>query len=238
MTQHTVTGFDDELRTLSQILVAMGGKAEESLADSVHALARQDHSLAEHVIARDDAIDDAEREIEEKAVLTLAKRQPVAGDLREVMAAIRISSDLERIGDLAKNIAKRVLVLNQTMLPQSVMLGLENMSEKALLQLKDVLDSYTRREVDVALDVWARDQEIDAMYNSVFRELLTYMIEDPRLITGCTHLLFVAKNIERIGDHSTNIAETVHYLVTGEPLSDDRPKHDTLTDPVVADEAV
>ena len=228
MTQHTVKVFDEELRTLSQLIAVMGGKVEKALTDAIHALVRNDSSLAEFVISTDEAIDKAERDIEEAGILTLAKRQPMAGDLREIVSAIKVSSDLERIGDLAKNIAKRVLVISPPAIPHTTVLGLENMSERALLQLKDVLDAYARRDIDLALDVWTRDQEIDSMYNSVFRELLTYMIEDPRMITGCTHLLFIAKNVERIGDHSTNIAENVHYLVTGDAISDERPKRDTL----------
>ena len=150
----------------------------------------------------------------------------MALDLREIMAAIKISTDLERIGDLSKNIAKRVLALGREVHPKRLIRGVEHMSRLSQEQLKRVLDSYSQRDGDTALDVWHRDGEIDAMYTSLFRELLTYMMEDPRNITSCTHLLFAAKNIERIGDHATNIAETVYYLVHGEPLTDERPKAD------------
>lgn len=227
--KHTVTIFEDELRSLSQSIATMGGMAERNLSDSIQALVRSDRKLAQAVIDTDKEIDVQEHLIEESAVLMIAKRQPMARDLREIMAAIRISGDLERIGDLSKNTAKRVIAITPMAMPQSLILGLESMSERALLQLKDVLDAYGRRDTDLAVQVWNRDQEIDAMYTSVFRELLTYMIEDPRLITGCTHLLFGAKNIERIGDHATNIAETIHYFVSGESLGDDRPKGDGST---------
>lgn len=226
MTKHTVSVFEDELRALAQMIATMGGLGEKALSDSILALGRNDAALAGTVIEGDRRIDAMEREIEEAAVLMLAKRAPVAGDLREVISAIRIASDLERIGDLTKNIAKRVISINPSGIPNNLILGLENMSERAQLQLKNVLDAYSRRDVDMALEVWARDREIDAMYTSIFRELLTYMIEDPRLITSCTHLLFGAKNIERIGDHATNVAETVHYLVTGQMPEDERPKSD------------
>lgn len=227
MMQHTVTAFDDDLADLSQRIAMMGGLAERSLGDAISALSRNDSALAERVISGDREIDRLERELEENAILTLARRQPVARDLREVMAAIKISADLERIGDLAKNIAKRALVIDTRSLAKSVIYGLEHMSETTLKQLHDVLDSYGNHNTELALEVWERDAEIDAMYTSIFRELLTYMFEDPRSITSSTHLLFAAKNIERIGDHATNIAETIHFLVTGESLNDERPKGDT-----------
>jgi phosphate transport system protein len=229
MTEHTSTIFDQELRALSQKIATMGGLAERSLSDSIAALIRRDKELAQSVIDNDQRVDTLEKEVEELAILTIAKRAPVARDLRAVIAAIRISGDLERIGDLTKNIAKRVLAVEGVGVPQSVVLGLEHMSETALVQLKDVLDAYVRQNNDLALEVWRRDDEIDSMYTSLFRELLTYMIEDPRYITPCTHLLFGAKNIERIGDHATNVAETVHYLVTGQTLRDDRPKRDATS---------
>jgi phosphate transport system protein len=156
----------------------------------------------------------------------IARRQPMARDLREIIAAIRISTDLERVGDLAKNIAKRVVALQGQIQPKKLVHGVEHIAELSLAQLKNVIDAYSVRDLDVAHQVWARDDEIDALYTSLFRELLTYMMEDPRNITFCTHLLFCAKNIERIGDHATNIAETVHYLITGTTLVDERPKRD------------
>jgi phosphate transport system protein len=184
-------------------------------------------------VEADKAIDALEREVEEQCITMIARRQPMALDLRQIMAAIRISSDLERIGDLGKNIAKRAQAVATEQHPKALMLGLKHMGELALQQLKDVLDAYIERDADKALRVWYRDEEVDAMYNSLFRELLTYMMEDPRNIGLCTHLLFGAKNIERIGDHATNIAETVYYLVHGTSLSDERPKGDvTSTTPV------
>jgi len=172
-------------------------------------------------------LDDLELLIEENAIELIALRQPMALDLREAMTAIKIASDLERIGDLAKNISKRSLVIFQDYeTPNRLVQGLSRMGKLALGQLKLVLDAYTNRDVDMANRVWVSDEEIDEMYNSVFRELLTYMMEDPRTIGMCTHLLFVAKNIERIGDHATNIAETVGYLVTGDRMVGERPKGD------------
>src|SRR3712207_6070783 len=162
-----------------------------------------------------------------------ARRQPLAVDLRETISAIRVSGDVERIGDLAKNIAKRVLAIASQFQPQKIVIGVQHMSDLVMGQLKDVLDAYTTQDVEAALDVWRRDGAIDALYTSLFRELLTYMMEDPRNISFCTHLLFCAKNIERIGDHTTNIAETVHYLVTGETLAIDRPKNDRSIDATV-----
>ncbi|MEM6666765.1 MAG: phosphate signaling complex protein PhoU [Pseudomonadota bacterium] len=226
MNEHSSSVFAEELRDLSQKIAIMGGLAERSLANSIQALLRNDKELAHQVIENDADIDSSERLIEELSILVIAKRQPVARDLREVLAGIRISADLERVGDLAKNIAKRVLVINPSAVPQSVVLGLEHMSETALVQLKNVLDAHAQRDLDLAVDVWSRDDEVDSMYTSIFRELLTYMIEDPRLITPCTHLLFGAKNIERIGDHATNIAETIHYLISAKPLKAARPKKD------------
>lgn len=227
MMKHTVSAFEDDLSALSQKIAAMGGLAEQALGNAIQALTRTDLELAKAVIDGDQAIDDMERDIEETAILILARRQPMATDLREVISTLRVASDLERIGDLAKNIAKRVVSIDEKTMKFSLVMGLETMTERAQLQLKNVLDAYGRRDVELALDVWTRDREIDAMYTSLFRELLTYMIEDPRLITSATHLLFGAKNIERIGDHATNIAETIHYVVTGTTLDENRPKSDT-----------
>ncbi len=179
------------------------------------------------MIALDPRLDELQRRIEESALLLLMRRQPVANDLREVMASIRIANDVERIGDLAKNIAKRSLKVQGQMQAARAMTGVEALSRLAQSQLKDVLDAYAEANEGKAVDVWSRDGQIDALENSLFRELLTYMMEDPRSITFCTHLLFCAKNIERLGDHTTNIAETVHYLVTGRNLPGDRPKGDS-----------
>ena len=172
-------------------------------------------------------MDELQRQIEDEATRMIARRQPMAQDLREIVAAIHIANDLERVGDMAKNTAKRVFAIEGNFAAQRLVSGVEHIAEMSLAQLKQVLDAYTARDLDGALAVWQRDDEIDAMYTSLFRELLTYMMEDPRNITFCTHLLFCAKNIERIGDHATNIAETIHYLVTGVPLTEERPKKDT-----------
>ena len=189
--------------------------------------------LAQQVIASDMQIDALQREIEEKVILTIARRQPMAVDLREIVGALRISNDLERIGDLAKNIAKRVLVLDSEFRSQKVMRGVEHMAELVLAQIKDVLDAYARRDAQKAIAVWRSDEGVDAVNNSLFRELLTYMMEDPRNISICIHLLFCAKNIERMGDHATNIAETVYYMVEGRTLGEERPKGDKTSMTIV-----
>ena len=211
------------------MVAEMGGLAEKQVADAVDALARRDTTLAQRVTVADVQIDTLQHEIEEKAVLTIARRQPMAVDLREIVSALRISNDLERIGDLAKNIAKRVIALNAEFPPPKLIRGVEHMTDLLLGQLKAVLNAYARRSVAEAMAVWRGDEEIDAVCTSVFRELLTYMMEDPRNITFCIHLLFCAKNIERMGDHATNIAETVHYMIEGKPITDQRPKGDTTS---------
>jgi phosphate transport system protein len=227
--EHIVRSYEEELSLLNNKIAKMGGLAEQVLGQAIEALERRDPELAAATIREDEAIDDLEKEIEEQAVVMIARRQPMAYDLRQIMAAIRISTDLERIGDLGKNIAKRAVAVVSERQPKQLMLGLKHMGELALVQLKDVLDSFIERDADRALKVWYKDEEIDAMYNSLFRELLTYMMEDPRNIGLCTHLLFGAKNIERIGDHATNIAETVYYMVEGRPIADQRPKGDNTT---------
>ncbi len=227
MTQsHIMTAYDEELRFLSRRIAEMGGMAEQMAADAVRALVNADAALAQRVISDDAILDAAEREITDKAILTIARRQPVANDLREIMGSIRIASDLERVGDLGKNTAKRVIAVQQSGVPRALARGMEHLSELALAQLKDVLDVYTTRSAEKAEAIRDRDEEIDAMYTSLFRELLTYMMEDPRNITSCTHLLFCAKNIERIGDHATNIAETIYYMTTGMQPAGERPKDD------------
>ncbi len=228
MNTHIVSAFDEELAELRKLIAQMGGLAEDQFAKSIDALSQSDKRLAEKVIASDDKIDRLEKDLEERAIKLIARRQPMAADLRAIIVAIRISSDLERIGDLAKNIAKRTLAVDEP-LPRSVNAGMSRMAELAMEQLSDVLDAYARLDVDKAQDVWLKDSRIDALYNSVFRELLTYMMEDARTIGMCTHLLFGAKNIERIGDHTTNIAENIHYLVTGGPPQGERPKEDSTS---------
>ncbi len=205
----------------------MGGLAEREIADAIQALTRRDSDLALRVVAGDLRIDTLQQEIEQKAVLTIARRQPMAVDLREIVAALRVSNDLERIGDLAKNIGKRVNALEGDFYPSRLIRGVEHMASLVLSQLKQVLDAYASRDLDAALAVWKGDQQVDSLCTSLFRELLTYMMEDPRNITFCIHLMFCAKNIERMGDHATNIAETVHYMIEGHPIADQRPKGDT-----------
>lgn len=228
MQKHIVTAFEDDLKALSHNISKMGGLAEEQLAMAIRALETNDFELAKKTIAADKAIDKLELDIEESAILLIAKRQPMALDLRRVIVTIRISSDLERIGDLAKNIAKRVIAIDgQT--PKSLVSGFHAMSELAQKLLKDVLDAFASEDVEKAVTVWRKDEDLDALYNSIFRELLTYMMEDTRNISFCTHLLFGAKNIERIGDHATNIAENIHYMVTGDLLTEERPKSDNTS---------
>jgi phosphate transport system protein len=225
-TEHTVRSYDAELNELSQRIAEMGGLAEQQLADAISALITSNIELAQRVIANDTRIDRLQRQIEDSAIMMIAKRQPMAQDLREIVTSIHVANDLERIGDLAKNTAKRVIAIGGTFGSPRLVAGVEHMAEMSIAQLKDVLDAFASRDLKAALAVWERDGEIDAMYTSLFRELLTYMMEDPRTITLCTHLLFCAKNVERIGDHATNIAETLHYLITGRPLTDERPKKD------------
>ena len=224
MTDHTVKAYDEELQFIGRKIAEMGGIAEQMLVDSMDALARFDADLARRTVAADARLDLLQREIEEKAILTIARRQPMAVDLRQLMSAIHIANDLERVGDMGKNIAKRSLKIADDPRAPRAIVGLKRMSELVSHQLKDVLDAYARLDADRADIVWKRDAEVDALEDVVFRDLLTFMMEDPRNISFCTHLLFCSKNIERIGDHATNIAETVHYLVTGQSLPVERPK--------------
>jgi phosphate transport system protein len=225
-TSHIYTVFDEELKFLTRRIAEMGGIAEQMVSDAVKALVNSDSALAQRVISEDLIMDQIEREIGDNAILMIAKRQPVASDLREIIGSIRIAADLERVGDLGKSNAKRVIAVQSSGIPRPLARGIEHLSELALSQLKDVLDVYSTRSAEKAEAIRRRDEEIDAMYTSLFRELLTYMMEDPRNITPCTHLLFCAKNIERIGDHATNIAETIYYMKTGEQPAGERPKDD------------
>jgi phosphate transport system protein len=236
MNEHIVKSFDQELELLDKKIAQMGGLVERLLAQGFDALEKRDPNLAEAAAASDRAIDVLEREIQEMTILMIAKRQPMANDLRHVMTVLKIAGDLERIGDLAKNIAKRALAISGENHPKPLMTGLKHMVELAFSQLKDVLDAFAERDSQKAVAVWRHDERIDAMYNSLFRELLTYMMEDPRNIGLCTHLLFAAKNIERIGDHTTNIAENVHFLVHGKALADDRPKGDDTASTLIRKE--
>ena len=224
MTEHIVSSYDKELESLGRKIAEMGGLAESMLSDAMDALTGLDTELAQRVIASDPRLDALQRRTEEQAILIIARRQPMAVDLREIVAAIRVSGDLERVGDLAKNISKRTLkIASEARTPRAIV-GLKHMNDLAAMQLKDVLDAYAQRDVERAKAVWLRDAELDALEDSVIRDLLTFMMEDSRNISFCTHLLFCSKNIERVGDHCTNIAETVVYLVTGETLPMDRPK--------------
>ena len=229
MLGHTVKAYDTELEILGRKIAEMGGIAEKMLSDAVESLFNLDTDLAWATVNGDLRLDILERDIQEEAILTIARRQPMAIDLREIIATIRISSNLERVGDRAKNIAKRAIKLAGEMHIPRCIIGLRSMHELGAVLLKDALDAYAQRDAERARDVWMHDADLDALEDSVFRDLLTFMMEDPRNISFCTHLLFVSKNIERIGDHATNIAETVVYLVTGETLPMDRPKGRTST---------
>ena len=231
MSEHTIKAFDADLQDLTRIVVEMGGLTERQIVNALEALDKRDLALAQRVVADDIKVDALQREIEEKAILTIARRQPMAVDLREIIGAMRVSNDLERIGDHAKHIGKRVVALDDDFYPQKLIRGVEHMSALVLAQLKQVLDAYAGRDLQSALAVWNGDEEVDSMCVSLFRELLTYMMEDPRNITFCMHLMFCAKDIERMGDHATNIAETVYYMVEGRPITDQRPKGDTTSFP-------
>ena len=237
MAGHIVTSFDADFDLLDRTIAEIGGHCEQLLVNAFAALERRDPQRAASAAKSDEAIDRLERRLQEQAVLMLARRQPMANDLRHVLTVIRIASDLERIGDLSKNIAKRAIAVAHETPPKSLLAGLAHMTEHARAQLSDVLDAYAARNVDKALLVWRDDARIDLLYNSLFREMLTYMLEDPRNIGMCTHLLFAAKNIERIGDHATNIAENIHYLVEGAPPVGDRPKGDDTSSLVLPQHA-
>jgi len=226
---HTAKAFDTDLQEITRKVAEMGGLAERQIADATRALVERDTDLAERVIAADPTIDAMQHEVEEKAILTIARRQPMAVDLREIVGAMRVCNDLERIGDHAKHIGKRVVALDLDLHPQKLIRGVEHMASMVSALLKQVLDAYASRDLATALAVWNGDEEVDAFCTSLFRELLTYMMEDPRNITFCMHLMFCAKDIERIGDHATNIAETVYFMVEGRPITDQRPKGDTTS---------
>lgn len=221
---HTAKAFDEDLQELTRLVAEMGGLAERQIVDSVDALIRRDAALGKKVVAADLELDRLQHAIEERAVLTIARRQPMAVDLREIVSAMRVAADLERIGDLSKNIGKRVSQLDADFHPLKLIRGLEHMTDLVQTQVKNVLDAYAAHDLPAAMTVWKGDEEVDAICTSLFRELLTYMMEDPRNIGFCIHLMFVAKNIERIGDHATNIAETVHYEITGDDMVGERPR--------------
>ncbi|MFM2044858.1 MAG: phosphate transport system protein PhoU [Pseudomonadota bacterium] len=232
-TEHTVKSFEQELQRLSNLITQMGGVAEAQIEAAVQAVGRRDVDLAGRVMQADGRLDEYERQIEQEAVRMLALRQPMGVDLREILGALKISADLERTGDYAANIAKRSMALAQLPVVRPAA-AIPRMGRLVQEMLKDVLDAYIDRDVEKAVAAWHRDEELDDLYTSLFREVLTYMMEDPRNITPCTHLLFIAKNLERAGDHATNIAETIHFLVKGHPLSTARPKSDESSFAVVA----
>jgi len=228
MHEHIVKSFEDELNTLTAECARMGGLAEAQVADSIQAVVKRDQGLASSLVERDEQLDQLQHDIERKAIRLIALRQPMANDLRRTVAAMKIAGELERTGDLAKNIAKRTLVIVESEPMTPLTRSLERLGKLVLTRLKAVLDAYTRSDLERALVVWSQDDEVDEHYNSLFRELLTYMMGDPRTITACAHMLFVAKNLERIGDHATNIAEMVSYEITGEEMIQARPKTDAL----------
>jgi len=228
MADHIVKAYDEELNHLAADVARMGGLAEAEVSDALDTVTHRDMTLVQTVIERDLKLDALDAEIERRTIRMIALRQPVAQDLRRTVAAMKIASNLERIGDLAKNIAKRGAVLAASEPITPLTRSIERLGRLVATRLKDVLDAYTTADLERAMGVWSRDDEIDEHYDSLFRELLTYMMGDPRTITAGAHLLFIAKNLERIGDHATNIAEIVHYEISGEELPTDRPKWDSL----------
>ena len=234
-TTHIVKAFDEQLNLLDTKIAEMGGMAEAALAGAIQALSARNADLAARVVADDRKMDELEDDVNALALRLLALRQPMAKDLRAVVAALKISSDLERIGDLATNIAKRSMTVTKAP-PQASTHTIVRLAALVQTMIKNALDAYIARDGRRALDVWHRDEEVDQLHTSLFRELLTYMMEDPRNITPCAHLLFVAKNIERIGDHVTNIAERVLFLVEGAVPHEDRPMKDQSAFTIVESE--
>ena len=226
MKNHIVSAFDDDLRAIAADINRMGSLAHTQAVSAIEVLVGGKVEQARAVIAADKEIDAIQHQLEEKAVLTIARNQPMAIDLREIIASLRVANDLERVGDLAKNIAKRTIAIEDQAQAPKLMAGFTQLANLVLDQINEVVEAYKDRDDERAMKVWRRDGEVDALHTAVFRELLTYMMEDARNITICTHLLFCAKNIERIGDHATNIAETLHFVLTGEIITDDRPKLD------------
>ena len=223
--QHIVKSYAQELQRLRDLLTQMGGLVESQVAMATQAIVNHDAAIAARAVEQDKEVDALERQAEQFVIRMLALRQPMASDLRQIVASLKITSALERIGDYAKNVAKRSTVLSQYALPFPLT-GLAAMARLVQENLRLVIDAVGENDDKKAVQAWQSDQAIDDLYNSIFRELVTYMMEDARSITPCTHLLFIAKNLERIGDHATNIAETVHYAVTGEALTEERPKGD------------
>ncbi len=220
---HIVKSYAQELQRLRDLMTEMGGMVESQVAMATQAIVSQDPDLATRAVEQDPAVDALERQAEQLVIRMLALRQPMANDLRQIVAALKITAAMERIGDYAKNVAKRSIILGQFALPFSLT-GLKTMARLVQENLKLVIDAVGENDAKKAVQVWQSDLAIDDLYNSIFRELITYMMEDARSITPCTHLLFIVKNLERIGDHATNIAETVHYAATGMVLTEQRPK--------------
>ncbi|MCU4655050.1 phosphate signaling complex protein PhoU [Roseibacterium sp. SDUM158016] len=227
--EHIVSSFDRDLEGIQANIMRMGGLVEDAIAKAAQAFEARDPELAHAVRQGDAAIDALDVQINEEAARIIAQRQPIASDLRTVLSVFRISSNLERIGDYAKNIAKRAEAIMDHPPVNGTGASLRRMARQVELMLKDVLDAYIQRDADKALDVRDRDIEVDQMYSALFREYLTFMMEDPRNITTCMHLHFMAKNIERMGDHATSIAEQVIYMVTGDMPGEDRPKQDNVS---------
>ena len=228
MNDHIVTAFTGELESLSADILRMGGMVEAMIMDACNATVAADRARADVIVSSDKQVDELEADIERRITEILARRQPMARDLREVLAALKISNELERIGDLSKSIAKRASAMEEIR-TRSVLKGLTRMGKLVAAQLASVLDAYGNRDDELALRVWESDEDIDHFYNSYFREVLSYMIEDPRTISAGAHILFMAKNLERIGDHATNIAELIYFSVTGEYLNArERPKLDPV----------
>jgi phosphate transport system protein len=225
---HIVKSYDEELKRLTGEIQRMGEIALAQLDAAIDTVMQRDSDAAMKIVQSDSAIDQLEHEVSQDVVRLLALRQPMARDLREILAALRIAADIERIGDYAANVAKRSIVLNQSA-PVQLTYALPRLARLAEGLVRDVLGAYHDNDADRALAAWARDEELDEQYTGLFRELLTYMMEDPRNITPCTHLLFMAKNLERIGDHATNIAENVYFLVHGAQISQIRRKGDTTS---------
>lgn len=217
--EHIVTSYEEELTQLASSITKMGGQVEAAMSASIDALLKLDHNAARQIIADDSKVDEMQRLIDETAVSMIARRQPMASDLRMIISSIHVASDLERVGDMAKGIAKRTLQIDGIKLSPTFYNGVRHMTDLALRQIKEALDAFATQDGKSALTICQNDDEVDAMYMSLFRELLTYMMEDPRNITQCTHLLFCGKNLERAGDHATNIAEAAYYLETGKNLA-------------------
>lgn len=229
MGEHTVSSFDQELEEIDRLILDMGVLAQRMVEDATNALLSADERLASRVVAEDATMDAQQRDVDARVITLIAKRQPMAQDLRAAVGALRMAGDLERIGDLAKNMAKRVNAVGRTPVSGTLATSIESMAQLVLDSVGSVLDHYVARDAEALEVLRVEDEKIDIRYTAIFRELLTYMMEDPRVITTCTHLLFCAKNLERIGDHVTNIAENAYYVTTGLQLPAKRPKRDEMT---------